>query len=52
MIIFAPDLTFLNTFGSPIIFPKIFTGLAGLISSPSLAGVGPKKIQKAFPGGQ
>ena len=32
--------------------PNTFTGLAGLISSPWLAGVFPKKIQNAAPGGQ
>ena len=28
------------------------TALAGRISSPLLTGVGPKKMQNAFPGGQ
>ena len=47
-----PHYPLVNTRGSPSTHPKTFTGLAGLISSPLLAGVGPKKMQKALPGGQ
>jgi len=48
----VPARTFLNTVASPLTRPTTFTGLAGRISSPRLAGVGPKKMQKAWPGGQ
>src|SRR2546427_5500989 len=48
----VPALTRLNTLGSPTIRPTRFTGLAGRISAPRLSGVGPKKMQKARPGGQ
>ncbi len=48
----APGRTCLNATGSPSTFPTTFTALAGLISSPRLAGVGPKKMQKALPVGQ
>src|SRR5262249_40040426 len=37
---------------SPAIPRNRFTGLAGRISSSWLAGVGPKKMQNADPGGQ
>jgi len=46
------DLTPSNAFGSPVSLPKTLTGLAGRISFPWLAGVGPQKMQKADPGGQ
>jgi hypothetical protein len=48
----VPDATFLKTVASPSIRPTTFTGLAGRTSSPRLAGVGPKKMQNAWPGGQ
>jgi hypothetical protein len=48
----VPALTFRNAVGSPLTRPNTFTGLAGRISSPRLAGVGPKKMQNARPGGQ
>jgi hypothetical protein len=42
-----------KTVGSPTTRPKTLTGLAGRISSGErLAGVGPKKMQKALPGTQ
>lgn len=42
----------MKTFGSPSTRPKTVTSLAGLISLPRLAGVGPKKMQNAAPGAQ
>ena len=48
----SPLRTFLNTLGSPVTLPKTLTALAGRISLPRLMGVGPKKMQKALPGGQ
>src|SRR2546426_1984213 len=48
----VPALTRLNTLASPTTRPTRFTGLAGRISAPRLSGVGPKKMQKARPGGQ
>jgi hypothetical protein len=48
----VPDRTDLNAVGSPETRPKTLTGLAGRISDPVLAGVGPKKMQNALPGGQ
>src|SRR5439155_22952228 len=48
----VPARTFLNIVGSPSTRPKTFTALAGRISSPVLAGVRPKKMQNALPGGQ
>ena len=48
----SPARTALNTVGSPSTRPKTLTGLAGRHSSPRLAGVGPKKMQNARPGGQ
>jgi len=45
-------LTCFNCVGSSFILPMTLTGLAGLISSPLLAGVGPKKRHIALPGGQ
>ncbi len=50
--IVLPLGTLLKTLGSPSTLPNTFTGLAGLISFPRLAGVGPKKMQNAWPGGQ
>jgi len=52
MVILAPSFAFLKTFGSDRTLPMILTALAARISSPRLAGVGPKKMQKALPGGQ
>src|SRR5262245_21275505 len=52
ILIVVPERTFLNTRGSPSTLPNTLTGLAGRISSPRLAGVGPKKMQNAEPGGQ
>ena len=46
----VPARTFLNTVGSPTTRPNTLTGLAGRISAPRLAGVGPKKMQNAEPG--
>ena len=48
----VPERALVKTVASPTIRPKTLTGLAGLISLPRLAGVGPKKMQKAEPGGQ
>ena len=52
MVTRVPARTFLNTVASPLTRPITFTALAGRISSPRLAGVGPKKMQNAWPGGQ
>ena len=41
-----------NPRGLSVILPTKFAGLAALISSFLLAGVGPQNIQNAFPGGQ
>jgi hypothetical protein len=49
---FSPLRTLLKMVGSPSKCPKTLTGLAGRISSPRLAGVRPKKMQKALPAGQ
>lgn len=46
---FAPLRTFLSCVTLPNTRPKTFTGLAARGFSPELAGVGPKKIQKACP---
>src|SRR5262249_35738805 len=48
----VPARTFLNMVASPLTRPTTLTGLAGRISLPRLAGVGPKKMQNAWPGGQ
>ena len=48
----VPDVTASNTAASPSILPKTLTGLAGRISAPRLAGVGPQNMQKALPGSQ
>jgi len=48
----APSGTCLKTVGSPEIMPTGLTALAGRISLPRLAGVWPKKMQNAVPGGQ
>jgi hypothetical protein len=42
----------LKTVASPVTRPNTFTPLAARGSSPVLAGVRPKKMQKALPGGQ
>lgn len=46
--ILLPERTCLKTFGSAVILPKTFTGLAGRISLPLLIGVGPKKGQQGI----
>ena len=43
----SPEVTFLNSPASPNTFPITVTELAARISVPLLAGVIPKKIQKA-----
>jgi hypothetical protein len=48
----VPFLIFLNTRTFPATLPTMLTALAARISFPWLAGVGPKKMQKALPGGQ
>ena len=48
----TPAVTSNNSAASPSILPKTVTGEAGLGRPSVLAGVGPKKIQKAFPTGQ
>jgi hypothetical protein len=48
----APSGTFLSSSGEPSIRPTIFTAEAARISLPRDAGVRPKKIQNALPGGQ
>src|SRR3972149_5872802 len=48
----VPPRTRLKTAASPSICPTPFTRLAARLSSPRLAGVGPKKMQNAAPGGQ
>src|SRR2546421_10864075 len=48
----APSRTCLNDLGSPRRCPITVTGLAGRISSPLLAGGGPKKIQNTRPAAQ
>lgn len=47
IVIFDPSLTLRSTVGSPTTFPKTLTGLAALGLSSWLAGVLPKKMQKA-----
>src|SRR3990170_7299284 len=47
----SPSRTLRNSFASPSTRPRRFTGLAALGVAPELAGVGPKKMQKALPGG-
>jgi hypothetical protein len=47
-----PSSTAFRTLASPSTLPTTLTALAGRISSPRLAGVGPKKMQNAFPVGQ
>src|SRR5262249_54523130 len=46
----VPARTFLKIVGSPSSLPTTFTALAARHSSPRLAGVGPKKMQNAWPG--
>src|SRR5262249_36629948 len=48
----VPARTFLKRAASPTIRPNTLTGLARRLSSPRLAGVRPKKMQNADPGGQ
>jgi HAMP domain-containing protein len=48
----VPEETALKTVASPWIRPRIFTALAARGFSSVLAGVRPKKMQKAPPGGQ
>ena len=48
----APSGTSLRQQGSPLRRPTRLTGLAGRISPGTLAGVRPKKMQKARPVGQ
>jgi hypothetical protein len=48
----VPSRTCRKTVASPSTRPTTLTGLAGRISLPCEAGVGPKKMQKADPGGQ
>ena len=48
----APSATSLRQQGSSVILPIRFTALAGRISPGTLAGVRPKKMQKALPLGQ
>ena len=48
----TPSRTCLKAWGLPRRWPITVTGLAGRISSPLLAGVGPKKMQNARPTGQ
>ena len=45
----SPGFTDRNIEGSVSVLPTMFTALAGLISSPLLIGVGPKKMQNAEP---
>ena len=49
-LILVPARTALNAKGSLFNQPNTVTGLDGRISSPLLAGVLPKKMQKARPG--
>ena len=48
----SPERTCLKAVASPRQRPTTVTGLAGRISWAMLAGVGPKKMQKAVPGSQ
>ena len=48
----APEETARKTVASPDTVPMMFTGLAARGRSSVLAGVRPKKMQKAVPGGQ
>lgn len=48
----SPSSTALKARASPATLPTRLTAPAGRISSPRLAGVGPKKMQKALPVGQ
>ena len=48
----APSGTFHSSSSFPSIRPTMLTSEAARISSPSEAGVGPKKMHKAVPGGQ
>ena len=48
----APEETARKAVASPDTVPMMFTGLAARGRSSVLAGVRPKKMQKAVPGGQ
>src|SRR5262249_9285988 len=48
----VPPRTFLKILRSPSSLPTTFTALAARHSLPRLTGVGPKKMQNAWPGGQ
>ncbi len=48
----VPERTALNAAGSPWTLPRMLTALAARGRSSVLAGVRPKKMQKALPGGQ
>ena len=50
--ILSPSETRLRTVASPTILPNTLTALAGRISAPLLARVGPKKMHNAFCGSQ
>ena len=52
ILISPPFGAFANSDASPSIMPQTLTALAGRISSPRLAGVGPQKRHNALPGGQ
>ena len=52
MVTLSPSRTFRNSVTSPLTFANTFTGLAARGLSPLLAGVRPKKMHSAFPGGQ
>jgi hypothetical protein len=49
---FLTPYDFFSTVASLKILPTRFTALAGTGSLPLLIGVGPKKMARAFPGGQ
>ncbi len=49
---FVPEGTALKTVASPVTLPMMFTALAARGRLSVLAGVRPKKMQKAVPGGQ
>lgn len=52
ILIFVEFFSFFNLDGSSSNLPTIFTSLAGTGFSSIDAGVGPKKIASALPGGQ
>ena len=51
-VICVPERTCFSILASPERYPITLTGLAARISYPRLAGVGPKKIHIADPGGR